>query len=233
MRSAFVNGVRLFGVESFDEIIDFAMKTPSILVAINAEKIYHATDSTRNIINNNIGYPDGIGAVYALRKKGIPQKKRIPGCDLWLEIIKKHEKDKTFYFVGAKPDIIEKTVTKLKVDFPSINILGYRDGYINDNDEKTDLITEIIEKKPDVIFVAMGSPKQELLMIEMFEKHEALYQGLGGSFDLYVGVVKETPRFFQENGLHWLYRAIQQPYRIKRHKALFLFFFNLFFTKKY
>ena len=49
----------------------------SILVAVNAEKIYHATKLTRKIINNNLGYPDGIGAVYALRKKGISQKKRI------------------------------------------------------------------------------------------------------------------------------------------------------------
>ncbi len=70
-------------------------------------------------------------------------------------------------------------------------------------------------------------------MMEMFERHPALYQGLGGSFDLYVGVVKETPRFFQDHGMHWLYRALQQPYRIKRHSSLVKFFFNLYFTKKY
>jgi len=233
MKSVLINGVKTHGVDSFDEIIDFAIATPSILVAINAEKIYHATYYTRSIINENIGYPDGIGAVYALRKKGVPQKTRIPGCELWLQIIKKHYTNKSFYIIGAKPEIIKKTIHKLKIDFPNINIIGYRDGYIANDKEKTELIEDIALKKPNVVFVAMGSPKQELLMMEMFEQHPALYQGLGGSFDLYVGIVKEAPRFFQDNGLHWLYRAFQQPYRIKRHSALLKFYFNLYFTSKY
>jgi UDP-N-acetyl-D-mannosaminouronate:lipid I N-acetyl-D-mannosaminouronosyltransferase len=233
MKSVLINGVKTHGVESFNEIIDYGMASPCVLVAINAEKIYHATEATRQIINQNIGYPDGIGAVFALRKKGIPQKKRIPGCDLWLEIIKKHNHNKTFYFVGAKPEIIKRTIDKLHLDFPNIKILGYRDGYIKDDSEKEQLFNDIITKKPDVVFVAMGSPKQELLMMEMIKQHPALYQGLGGSFDLYVGVVKETPRFFQDNGLHWLYRALQQPYRIKRHKALFKFLYKLYLTNEY
>lgn len=233
MKSVMINGIKTYGVESYDEIIDFALSTPSILVAINAEKIFYATDYLRQIINQNIGYPDGIGAVFALRKKGIAQKKRIPGCDLWLEIIKKHSHAKTFFFVGAKPEIIRQTVDKLHIDFPNIKIVGYRDGYIKDDKEKEQLFNEIIAKKPDIVFVAMGSPRQELLMMEMLKKHPALYQGLGGSFDLYVGIVKETPRFFQDNGLHWFYRAIQQPYRIKRHKALFKFLYRLYFTDEY
>ena len=233
MKSTMINGVKTYGVDSFDELINFAMGTPSILVAINAEKIYHATDYTRTIINKNIGYPDGIGAVYALRKKGIPQRKRIPGCDLWLEIIKKHYKTKSFYLIGAKPEIIESTVKKLKIDYPEINIVGYRDGYLADEKERKKLTEDIMSKKPDVVFVALGSPRQELLMMDLFEQHKALYQGLGGSFDLFVGVVKKTPSFFQNNGFHWLYRALQQPSRIRRHQALFSFIFNLYFTNKY
>lgn len=233
MKSVLINGVKTYGVDSFDDIIDYGMKSPCILVAINAEKIFHATDTTRSIISQNVGYPDGIGAVYALRKKGIPQKKRIPGCDLWLEIIKKHQHDKTFYLIGAKQKTINRTIRKLETYFPNIKILGYRDGYIKDEDEKKQLYDDILEKKPDVVFVAMGSPRQELLMIEMLKIHPALYQGLGGSFDLYVGDVKKAPSFFRENGLHWLYRAVQQPYRIKRHRALFKFLYNLYLTKKY
>ena len=95
------------------------------------------------------------------------------------------------------------------------------------------LLINNFDQKPDIIFVAMGSPRQELLMMEMFDKHPAIYQGLGGSFDLFVNLVKDTPKFFQDNGLHWLYRAIQQPFRLKRHAALYKFFFNLYFTNKY
>lgn len=233
MKSVFINGVRTFGPASFEELIDCAEKTPSILVAVNAEKIYYATKLTRKIINNNLGYPDGIGAVYALRKKGIPQMKRIPGFILWIEIIKKHHLTKTFYFVGSKPEIIKASIKKIKKKFPRINILGYRDGYIKDDAEKALLINDISIKKPDVVFVAMGSPRQELLMMEMFEKHPAIYQGLGGSFDLFVNLVKDTPKILQDNGLHWLYRAIQEPFRFRRHVALYKFFFNLYFTNKY
>jgi UDP-N-acetyl-D-mannosaminouronate:lipid I N-acetyl-D-mannosaminouronosyltransferase len=211
MKSALINGVRIFAPASFEEIIEYVEKVPSILVAVNAEKIFNATKITRKIINNNLGYPDGIGAVYALRKKGILQKTRIPGCDLWLEIIKKHHTTKTFYFVGAKPEIINATIKKIIQKYPQINICGYRDGYIKDDNEKELLINDILIKKPDIVFVAMGSPKQELLMMELFQKHTAIYQGLGGSFDLFVGLVKETPQFLQDHGLHWLYRAIQQP----------------------
>ena len=233
MKSVFINGLRTFGPASFEELIESVEKKPSILVAVNAEKIYHATKLTRKIINNNLGYPDGIGAVYALRKKGISQKKRIPGFILWLEIIKKHQLTKTFYFIGSKPEIINATIKKIKKKFPRINILGFRDGYIRDDAEKALLINDISIKKPDVVFVAMGSPRQELLMMEMFDKHPAIYQGLGGSFDLFVNLVKDTPKILQDNGLHWLYRAIQQPFRLKRHAALYKFFFNLYFTNKY
>lgn len=233
MESVLINGVRTFGPSSFDELIGHVEKSPTILVAINAEKIYHATEFTRKIINSNLGYPDGIGAVMALRKKGIPQKTRIPGCDLWLEIINKHHSTKAFYFVGSKPEIINATIKKIKKKYPKINIVAYRDGYIKDDNEKALLINDISIKKPDIVFVAMGSPKQELLMMEMFEKHPAVYQGLGGSFDLFVGLVKETPRFLQDHGLHWLYRAMQQPFRIKRHGALIKFFYKLYFTNNY
>ena len=232
MNSVMVNGIRVYGPDSSDTLINFVISNPQILIAINAEKIYHASLYTRSIINNHVGYPDGIGAVYALRKKGILQKTRIPGCNLWLEIIKKHNRDKSFFFVGAKSEIIEQTINKIKYDYPDINIVGYHDGYF-DTKEESKLINEVITKKPDVVFVAMGSPRQEIFMSKLYQKHKAVYQGLGGSFDLYVGLVKETPLIFQKNGFHWLYRAFQQPYRIKRHSALIKFMYNLYFTSKY
>lgn len=227
-----INGVRTFGFESFDEIVDFAIKEPCILVAINAEKIYHATDDTRAIINANIGYPDGIGAVYALRKKGVDQRMRIPGCDLWQEILKRHYKDKSFYFIGSKQEVMDQTIKQVKEEYPGVNIVAYRDGYFKP-EEKEAIIQDIIAKKPDVVFVAQGSPRQELFMMEIFERHKALYQGLGGSFDLYIGNVTPTPKWIQDIGFHWLYRAIQEPKRIKRHGGLFMFMVNLVFNKKY
>lgn len=224
-----LNGVKVNPFTSFEDLLEHVNGQKGILVAINAEKILHATEQTRNIINRNIGYCDGYGAVMALKKHGYDAAK-IPGCELWLKIIETlYTKDKTFYLVGGKTAVIESTVAKLKEDFPGINIVNYRDGYIRSEDERQALIDDIVTKKPDVVFVAMGSPKQELLMEEMFQKHPAIYQGLGGSFDVYTGNVARAPQWWVEHNLEWAYRLILQPSRIKRqiHLLRFLFLVKL------
>lgn len=89
--------------------------------------------------------------------------------------------------------MIEQTVSQLKQEFPGIQIVNYRNSYLKDDVEKHTLIEDIAENKPDVVFVAMGSPKQELLMEEMQKVHPSVYQGLGGSFDVYTGQVQCAP----------------------------------------
>lgn len=227
MRSASLNGVITYAPTTREDLIDYAIKNDSILVAVNAEKILHATDETRSIINRNVGYPDGIGAVWALQKKGFDQVVKTPGCELWLDIVDKYYQQKTFYLIGGKDEIIEQTVKKLKKEFKDIQILNYRNGYIGSDDEKESVINDIVSRKPDVIFVAMGSPKQELFMEEIKERHPALYQGLGGSFDVYTGNVKRAPNWWVRNNLEWAYRLLKQPSRIKRQIHLLKFLVNL------
>ena len=215
------NGVNVYSFDSFDQIVDYVIEKKGLLVAINAEKILHATDETRSIINRNIGYSDGIGAVMALKKHGCANAVKIPGCELWLKIVERlYKEGKTFYLVGGKQTVIDETVAKLQVDYPGVNIIGYRNGYIKTDEEKLSLIKDIVEKKPDVVFVAMGSPKQELLMEEMMEKHQAIYQGLGGSFDVYTGYVERAPKWWVDHNLEFAYRLIKQPSRIKRQVFL-------------
>ena len=222
-RITFKNGVQCYAFASFDEIIDYVEKKKGLLVAINAEKILHATDQTRAIINRNIGYSDGLGAVKALWKHGADAIK-IPGCELWLKIIERSYKENNkFYLIGGKQDVIDETIMKLKQEYEGINIVGYRNGYIKTDEEKKALIDDIVQKKPDVVFVAMGSPKQELLMEEMMEKHTAIYQGLGGSFDVYTGHVLRAPKWWLDHNLEFAYRLIKQPSRIKRQIFLVKF----------
>ena len=68
----------------------------------------------------------------------------------------------------------------------------------------------------DVEFVAMGSPKQELLMEEIQRQHRAIFQGLGGSFDVYTGHVQRAPKWWVEHNLEFAYRLIKEPKRLKR-----------------
>ena len=219
-----LNGVKVYPFTSFSQLLEYAADKKRILVAINAEKILHATDETRGIINRNIGYCDGAGAVLAMKKHGHKDAVKIPGCELWLKIIAAlYKEGKSFYLVGGKQAVIEETVEHLQEEYPGINIVGSRNGYIKSAEEKQALIDDIAEKKPDVVFVAMGSPKQELLMEEMAERHKAIYQGLGGSFDVYVGNVKRAPKWWVSHNLEFLYRLIKQPKRIKRQIYLVKF----------
>lgn len=221
-----LNGVKVHPFKSFDELLEYVNGRKGILVAINAEKILHATDQTRSIINRNIGYCDGIGAVMALKKRGYKDVAKIPGCELWLKIIGSlYKEGKTFYLVGGKQEVIDQTVAKLKEEFKGINIVAYRNGYIKTDEERAALIADVAEKKPDVVFVAMGSPKQELLMEEMSQQHAAIYQGLGGSFDVYTGNVKRAPKWWVDHNLEFAYRLIKQPSRIKRQIHLLRFLF--------
>lgn len=231
MEKVDLKGVEVAPFTSEQELFEYIDEHKGILVAINAEKILHATDETREIINRNLGYVDGAGAMMALHQKGYKNASKIPGCELWLKIIEHFHKEKSIYLVGSKPEVIEKTVAKLKEDYPGINIIGYRDGYINSEEEKEQLLKTIEEKKPDIVFVAMGSPKQELLMEQMQERHNAIYQGLGGSFDVYVGAVERAPKWWVDHNLEFAYRLFKQPKRIKRQIHLAKFGYWLLFKK--
>ena len=215
--------MEVYPFTSRDQLMRYADEHKGIMVAINAEKILNATEQTRAVINRNIGYCDGTGAVMALKQKGYKDVCKIAGCELWLEIIRQFHASSTFYLVGSKPAVIKETVEKLHAQFPDIKIIGYRDGYLKTPEEKDALLNDIYEKKPDIVFVAMGSPKQELLMEEMQKRHQAIYQGLGGSFDVYTGHVERAPRWWLDHNLEFAYRLIRQPKRIGRqiHLARF------------
>lgn len=227
-----VNGVNIHPFQSFDDLLEYVSGKKGILVAINADKILHATEQTRDIINRNIGYCDGIGAVIALKKHGYKDAVKIPGCELWLKIIASiYKAGKTFYFVGSKQEVIDITVAKLKEEFPGIEIVNYRNGYINSDKEKQSLLNDIAIKKPDVVFVAMGSPKQELLMEEMFKRHPAIYQGLGGSFDVYTGNVRRAPEWWRRHNLEGAYRLLENPKKIGRFVKALPFWWKLLINK--
>ncbi|MDO4319874.1 MAG: WecB/TagA/CpsF family glycosyltransferase [Bacteroidales bacterium] len=226
-----LRGVKVYPFGDVDSLIAYADWRKGILVAINAEKIINATDRTREIINSNIAYCDGSGAVLAARQKGAADVVKIAGCELWLEIVKRHHADRTFYIIGAAPEVNMATVAKLREQYPDIRIVGYRDGYLKDDADRQALIDDVVDKRPDVVFVAMGSPKQEILMMDMLRRHNAVYQGLGGSFDVYTGRQKRAPQWWIDHNAEFAYRLIKQPKRIKRNIAFVKFAWWLLWHK--
>jgi len=154
-----------------------------------------------------------------MERNGYKDVVKIRGCELWLDIVKKLYKESSFYFIGSTQEIIEKTVTKLKKEFEGINIVNFRNGFFKDEQEKKALMDDIILKKPDIVFVAMGSPKQEFFISEMQKVYKALYQGLGGSFDMYTGNVKSVPEWWSRiSKIEGLYRAFADFNNKKRWK---------------
>jgi len=225
----FINGVQTFAFEDREKLLYYIKNKNKILVALNAEKIVKDDTRLKTIINDNIGYPDGFGAVIALRQKGYNAIK-IPGAELWLDIINKFQYDKSFYLVGSSQNVIDLTIQKLQAQFPAINIVGYRNGFIDDLG-KAELKKSLLDTKPDVVFVAQGSPRQEYFMDELMHVHPALYMGLGGSFDVYSRLKKRAPKLFLKYHLEWLWRLLKEPTRVGRQSTLIKFLF-LYVTKK-
>lgn len=234
METVSVNGIKIYPFENIDELLETALKSKKILIAINAGKIYNATDESRSLINNNIGYIDGVGAQIAVHKKGAEKAIRIPGCDLWIEIISRTFRNGgKYYFIGARQETIEKVIKRLKADYPGITILNYRNGYLSSEEERQKLIDDIALKKPEYVFVAMGSPKQELLMKDMAAVHPAVYQGLGGSFDVYAGEVSRAPEWYIKHNLEGIYRVFTNlnGTRLKRLWKDMLCMLNIYIGK--
>ena len=224
-----INGVKVYPYVDFQSIVDVAYRDKLMLFSANAEILSNKDVEFKTILNKGIAYPDGVGAVMALKKKGAKNAVKIPGCELWLEVVKTGYKDKTFYFVGSKQEVIDTTVEKIKLEYPGINIINYRNGYVKTVEERTALINDIVQKKPDVVFIAMGMPMQEKLVAELYEQHKAVYMGLGGSFDVYSGYVKRAPKWWINHNLEWAYRLVKEPKRNKRqiHLVRFLILLKL------
>lgn len=159
--------------------------------------------------------PDGIAVVKAARKVGTNVAERITGIDIAEYLLKLANENKySIYLFGAKAEVIEKLVNKIKVEYPNINILGYSNGYIKDRDK---IMKDIIKKTPDICMVALGIPYQEKLIAQYFNKvNKGIYIGVGGSFDVMSGTKKRAPKLFIKLNLEWLYRIIIEPSRLKR-----------------
>lgn len=205
-----------------EELINYIEKFEKInIISGNPEVLYNGLNDKLLFSSFNgesaVIIPDGIGTVLASKIVKKPVKEKIAGIEVMEEIIKKYEKeDKSIYLIGAKQEILEGCIEKLKSKYPKLNIAGSHDGYfdLNNCDE---IINDIIYKKPNALFVAMGSPRQDLFIINNMDKLPCkIFMGVGGSFDVFSGKIKRAPKWMIKLGLEWLYRVSKEPWRIKR-----------------
>ncbi len=165
--------------------------------------------------DDTIIVPDGIGVVKAANILNIPIKERITGVEIVQELFGiLNEEKKSLYLLGAKREVIEALVAKIRVDYPNVNIVGYQDGYVQDKDA---VFEEIVTLKPDAVLVALGIPAQEILIHRYYDRFDkGIFIGVGGSFDVLSGTKKRAPEIFIKLNLEWLYRITKEPKRFKR-----------------
>ncbi len=175
---------------------------------------------------------DGIGIIYASKILSRPIAERASGYDISLELMgKAAASGKTLYLFGAAPGVAEKAAQMLKEKYPRLIISGLHDGYFDLEEEKK-IIDDINEKKPDLLFVCLGCPKQEKWIFENRDKLNAkVAMGLGGCLDVYAGNVKRAPDIYIKLGLEWFYRLMKEPKRFFRMLALPKFMIKVIWHK--
>ncbi|MDP4118020.1 MAG: WecB/TagA/CpsF family glycosyltransferase [Bacillota bacterium] len=193
---------------------------------------YKNGDFASKINSADMCTADGIGVVYAAKILGQPVSGRIAGYDLVMRLLEDLPKiGKRAYFFGGAPGVADEAKEKLEKKFPGIEICGSANGYFDAEREK-EIIADINEKKPDLLLVCLGFPKQENWIFEhKDELNVGLAMGVGGTLDVIAGRAQRAPDIFIKLGLEWFYRLLKQPSRIGRMMALPKFLFTVIWKK--
>ncbi|NOS82518.1 MAG: WecB/TagA/CpsF family glycosyltransferase [Nitrospira sp.] len=202
------------------------------VVAVNPEKVMRArvdADLRGQLQRAAVLIPDGIGVVAAARMLGLGRFDRVPGSELMPKLCDLAARTgRRVFLFGASPEVNTRTATVLAERYKGLKISGAQHGYLKD-DEMPGLIDRINRSKTDIVFVALGSPKQEAWIDRHLPQlNVKICQGVGGTFDVIAGHVKRAPAVFRAVHLEWFYRLATNPNRLARQSALPKFVFQVF-----
>ncbi len=204
----------------------------SVMSGRQSEKLRAALNSSLLTV------ADGMPLIWSAKFLGYPLKERIAGPDLMLELLGISEKEghKNFFY-GSSENILGSLVENLKKEFPGIKIIGsvappFRPLTVK---EEHEIITRINEAAPDILWVGLGAPKQELWMAEHQDRLKVpLMIGVGAAFDFHAGYKKRAPLWMQKSGLEWAWRLMSEPRRLwKRYLIDDMPFFWYILKQKY
>ena len=209
---------------SFDDAVDYTKylldsEYSAQVITINPEMIEFAlkNENFSDILNKaELVIPDGMGIKLGLCFKGVNQQ-RIPGIEYSKKILGIcAENQIPVAFIGSTKNVVEKAAENIKNEIPALNIVYSRDGFFQ-QEEEGQIINELKESGARFILIALGSPKQEFFIDSARNIiKNAVWVGVGGSFDVWSGIVKRAPVIYRKLGLEWLYRVIDNPKRISR-----------------
>lgn len=221
--------------EITEQLIKESNKTCKMIFAPNTEFIMYAQKDKEyyNLLKQScLSTPDSIGVIIAGKLQHKPFKERIPGQAYFREIIElSNKKGYSVYLLGGEKGIPEKAKENLQKIYPEVNIVGTHHGYFSKEEEK-EIIKEINELQPNVLFVALGAPKQEKWIAEHKNQLKVdVAAGQGGTYDYEAGKIKRAPKWMQKLGIEWLWRLALQPSRIVRMRVLPIFLIKILLAK--
>lgn len=208
----------------------------SFVVTANAEIIMMCQQDAEymEIVGHtaDLVLPDGAGAVWAGRHLGYEVPERVAGFDLYLELLKlSAAKGYKAYFFGGAPGVAEAAKQKAESLYTGVKVVGCRNGYFTEADEP-EIIADINASGAQMLFVALGAPKQEKWLVAHREQLlPKIIMGIGGSFDVLAGKMERAPKWMQDASLEWAFRLYKQPSRFMRMMALPKFVIKVLLSK--
>lgn len=220
-------------VTALEERMQADMQT--FVVTANAEIIMMCQEDAgyNQIISHEaeLVLPDGAGAVWAGRHLGYKVPERVAGFDLYNQLLAlSAKKGYKAYFFGGSPGVAEAAKAKSEELYPGVQIVGCHNGYFTDADVPA-IIDAINKSGAEMLFVALGAPKQEKWILEhRNELKPRILMGIGGSFDVLAGKMERAPKWMQDASLEWAFRLYKQPSRFMRMMALPKFALKVIFS---
>ena len=214
-------GYKIFSDNKEELLKEIENKKRVNIISGNPEVLYNGikNEFLRNSFTKEdaLIIPDGVGTLLAAKINGIDITEKIAGIEVMNMLLEEaRDKNLKVFLLGAKEEILIKCKEKIKESYDGIDIVGSNNGFF-DLDNCDDLIEKINESKADILFVAMGAPRQEVFIEKYKDKLCCkIFMGVGGSFDVFAGNVNRAPQFMINIGMEWLYRVAKEPWRIKR-----------------
>jgi N-acetylglucosaminyldiphosphoundecaprenol N-acetyl-beta-D-mannosaminyltransferase len=211
---------------SVDETVELILEPPPDGLRVAICTVHSVITARREpalraaLTSADIVTTDGVPLVWALRLNGVPEQQRVYGHTVFRETIERGiAKGTSHFFYGSTAETLRDLVANLTADHPSLEIAGVRSAPFRPltDDELADDIDAITQASPDVLWVGLGMPKQELWMARASMQLNGIsLVGVGAVFDWVGGGLKQAPEWMQGGGLEWLYRMYREPRRLWR-----------------
>ena len=211
--------------EATDRIIDFARQNAGAqIVTLGTEMVVYAQrdERFRNVVNAcALSLCDTVGLLAVARRAGATLRERVTGVDLIDHLCKRAAAEgiKAYFFGGAE-GVAADAAAILEVRYPGLTVAGIRSGFFTPEESRA-IVDEIRVSGAQLLFVGLGSPRQEFWLSENLKATGCgVGIGIGGSFDVISGRVERAPYLWRRLGVEWLYRLIREPQRWRRQLAL-------------